>query len=127
MYTSAKTRKKRRHVGPTCLKIPGENTAHRHTHMYAQHTHTHTHMYVCTSHTHVHTTHTHVCTTHTHTHTHVHTHTHTHSHTHTHTYTNADVALLNEWEGLDRKFKQFTSSKYSNFVMCRLVLWSKMR
>ena len=26
MYTSAKTRKKRRHVGPTCLKIPGENT-----------------------------------------------------------------------------------------------------
>ena len=27
MYTSAKTRKKRRHVGPTCLKIPGENTA----------------------------------------------------------------------------------------------------
>ena len=26
MYTSVKTRKKRRHVGPTCLKIPGENT-----------------------------------------------------------------------------------------------------
>ena len=27
MYTSVKTRKKTRHVGPTCLKIPGENTA----------------------------------------------------------------------------------------------------
>ena len=27
MYTSAKTRKKRRHVRPTCLKIPGESTA----------------------------------------------------------------------------------------------------
>ena len=27
MYPSVKTRKKRRHVGPTCLKIPGENTA----------------------------------------------------------------------------------------------------
>jgi hypothetical protein len=26
MYTSVKTRKKRRHFGPTCLKIPGENT-----------------------------------------------------------------------------------------------------
>ena len=26
MYTSVKTRKKRRQVGPTCLKIPGENT-----------------------------------------------------------------------------------------------------
>ena len=28
MYTSVKTRKKRRYVGPTCLKIPGENTAY---------------------------------------------------------------------------------------------------
>ena len=27
MYTSVKTGKKRRHVGPTCFKIPGENTA----------------------------------------------------------------------------------------------------
>ena len=27
MYTSVKTRKKRWHVGLTCLKIPGENTA----------------------------------------------------------------------------------------------------
>ena len=26
MYTSVKTRKKRRHVGPACLKLPGENT-----------------------------------------------------------------------------------------------------
>ena len=28
MYTSVKARKKRRHVGPTCLKIPGENTVY---------------------------------------------------------------------------------------------------
>ena len=33
MYTSVKTRKKTRHVGPTCLKIPGENIG-VHVHVY---------------------------------------------------------------------------------------------